>query len=317
MAIIVQKFGGTSVADEEKREHVYRKIKQELDRGNKSVVVVSAPGRRGAPYATDTLLELIPGAGPETVSLIGSCGEIISACIVTHGLNERGIPARAMNSYTAGIRAVGPYEAAQPETVETANLEKLIKAGIVPVVPGFNGVLSDLSLATFGRGGSDTIAVAIGAWLHADYVDIFTDVPGVAMTDPRIFPQAPFIPCLDYKSMFKLSSQGSKVLQDLSAKVAMEKNVRVRVRSTFDEKPGTTIAPHCEAEQRDLVGVVVKDKDTEVSAVILVYRDGQAKNIAEQIGISPNSSGDPDIVSFDIPNGRVKEILQIILAPYL
>ena len=320
MAVIIQKFGGTSVADETSREHVLKKIRQEIDSGNNPVVVVSAMGRRGAPYATDTFLDLVPDATPELSALIVSCGEIISACIVANCLNAKGIPAKAMTAYTAGIMASGPYDAAQPTTIQTANLEALIKQGIVPVVTGFQGVLPDSSIATLGRGGSDTTAVALGAWLHAEYVDIFTDVPGVAMTDPRIVPEAPFISYLDYLSMVKLSSHGSRVLHDLSAKIAMEKNVCVRIRSTFDDSPGTVIGPDLHDGKMDLVGATVKDEGAGSSLVTLVYKNGTGTGardkIAEQLNVKPNPSDDPDAVIFCLPKTQVKEALKAVLAPY-
>ena len=319
MALVIQKFGGTSLANAESRELVINKIKHEKDAGNSPVVVVSAMGRRGAPYATDTLLDLIPGAAPDLSALIVSCGEIVSACILTNCLNARGIPAKALTAYTAGILAGGPYNSAEPLTIQTAKLEALLKEGAVPVVTGFQGVLPDSSLATLGRGGSDTTAVALGAWLGAEYVDIFTDVPGVAMADPRILPEAPFIPFLDYKSMLSLSSQGSKVLQDLSAKIAMEKNVCVRIRSTYDDGPGTLIGPDCQDEQRPLIGITVKDNDGNSSLMTLVYRPGMAgrEEMAGQLNISLLPRDDPDIVAFNLPTAQVKDTLRAILKPYI
>jgi len=323
LAVIIQKFGGTSVADVTAREHVLRKIKQELDALNSPVVVVSAMGRRGAPYATDTLLDLVPSAVPEVSALIVSCGEIISACIVANSLNAKGIPAKALTAYTAGIMASGPYGSARPETLKTAALEKLIQSGIIPVVTGFQGVLPDSSIATLGRGGSDTTAVALGAWLHAEYVDIYTDVPGVAMADPRIVPEAPFIPHLDYQSMVRLSSHGSKVLHDLSARIAQEKNVCVRIRSTFDDLPGTLIGPsrrHGDA-QTDIAGIAVKDKDAGNSVITIVYKAQSgvagADKILKQLNVKANPSADQAVVSFDFPKARVKEALQTILVPYI
>ena len=320
MAVIVQKFGGTSVANAASREYVLKKIKQELDAFNSPVVVVSAMGRRGAPYATDTLLDLVPGAAPELSALIVSCGEIISACIVANNLNEKGIPAKALSAYTAGIMASGPYEAARPDVIQTANLETLIKSGVVPVVTGFQGVLSDSSIATLGRGGSDTTAVALGAWLHADYVDIFTDVPGVAMTDPGIVPEAPYIPFLDYLSIVRLSSHGSRVLHDISAKIAMEKNVRVRIRSTFDDSPGTLIGPPGHEEIADLVGITVKEKNADSSLVTLVYKAGKgtagADKIIERLNAKVNPSDDSDAVVFELPKAQVKSALGTILKDY-
>ena len=331
MAIIIQKFGGTSVADEASREQVIKRIMQERDAGNNPVVVVSAMGRRGAPYATDTLLDMVPGAAADLCALIVSCGEIISACIVANSLNVKGIPAKALTCYTAGIMASGPYDGAVPTEIKTENLEALVKSGTVPVVTGFQGVLPDFSIATLGRGGSDTTAVALGAWLKAEYVDIFTDVPGVAMADPRIVPQAPFIPYLDYNSMVRLSAYGSKVLQDVSARIAMEKNVRVRIRSTFDNSPGTVIGPARQDETNDLdkndldhmdlAGIAVKEKEKDLSLVTLVYKTGKgagkAERIAGQLEVTPSPSNDSDAVVFNLPKAQVKEALLTILAPYI
>ena len=291
MAVIVQKFGGSSVADERGREQAVKKIKAELDSGNKPVVVVSAMGRRGAPYATDTFLDLVPGAGAELSALIVSCGETISACVMAHCLNTHGIPAKALTAYTAGIMASGPYDGAEPADINTANLEALLEAGVVPVVTGFQGVLPDLSLATLGRGGSDTSAVALGARLKAAYVDIFTDVPGVAMADPRIAPDAPFLPFLDYDSMLRLSANGNRVLHDRSAKIAMEKNVLIRIRSTFDDKPGTLIGPCGSGAAPDLAGITVKDKDGETSILTLVFRKDAGRGKADRLLTDQEQAG--------------------------
>ena len=321
MAVIIQKFGGTSVASDASREQVLQKISGEIKAGNSPVVVVSAMGRRGAPYATDTFLDLVPGAAPDLAALIVSCGEIISACIVAHSLNQKGIRAQALSAYTAGIMASGPYDGAQPVDIKTAQLEALIKEGIVPVIAGFQGVLPDSSIATLGRGGSDTTAVALGAWLGAEYVDIFTDVPGVAMADPRIVPEAPFIPYLGYSSMVRLSSLGSRVLHDLSAKIALEKNVCVRIRSTFDDTPGTIIGSDENDKGPDLVGITVKEKDAGVSLVTLVLKTGRGSAAAEKIAgqhkISPHPSGDSDAFVFELSSAQVKETLGEILKPYI
>ena len=321
MAVIIQKFGGTSVASDASREQVLQKISGELKAGNSPVVVVSAMGRRGAPYATDTFLDLVPGAAPDLAALIVSCGEIISACIVAHSLNQKGIRAQALSAYTAGIMVNGPYDGAQPVDIKLERLEALIKEGIVPVIAGFQGVLPDSSIATLGRGGSDTTAVALGAWLGAEYVDIFTDVSGVAMADPRIVPEAPFIPYLGYSSMVRLSSLGSRVLHDLSAKIALEKNVRVRIRSTFDDTPGTIIGSDENDRGPDLAGITVKEKDTGVSLVTLVFKTGRgaaaAEKMAGQHKIAPHTSGDSDAFVFELPSAQVKETLREILKPYI
>jgi len=187
VAFIVQKFGGTSVANADARERMLAKVEAAKARGDRVVVVVSAMGRKGAPYATDTLLGLLdeartgPGAAPSAAAssdtscsdaairdLMASCGETISACLVAQLLSARGTKAVPLTAYSAGIHAEGPYGDAEITSVEAARIMAVVDAGSVPVVAGFQAVAPDGSIITIGRGGSDTSAVAIGAWAKAD-----------------------------------------------------------------------------------------------------------------------------------------------------
>jgi aspartate kinase len=309
MALIVQKFGGTSVADERARGFLAAKAEAARERGDRVVLVVSAMGRRGAPYATDTLLDLLKPFQPDarTRDLVVSCGEIISACLVASFLSSRGTPAVPLTAYTAGIKAEGPYGDATPTAADAARIRALLDEGKVPVVTGFQGVNADGQIATLGRGGSDTTAVALGAALKADYVDIYTDVPGVALADPRVIPEAPFLDYLDYRSMYRLASHGARVLHDRSAQIAERFNVRVRVRSTFDEKEGTLVGPTRPEAGREFLGLA-SEKDGERTRVTVLFRSGVGKNgvdkatqAASPVEPIPPKSGDPDVACFLCP----------------
>jgi len=196
MEIIVVKFGGTSVADERARTAAIGQIKNIRAAGYGVVAVVSAMGRKGAPYATDTVLGLVRPAdcsAPRTRDLLMSCGEIISACVFADSLEQEGVKAMPMNGMTAGIRTDGVYNAAEITDMDTSRVLKAVEEGYVPVVTGFQGVSENCDMTTLGRGGSDTSAVAIGGYLGAKGVYIYTDVPGVAETDPRIVKEARFL----------------------------------------------------------------------------------------------------------------------------
>lgn len=311
MALVVQKFGGTSLADAASQESLCGKVASALKRGDSVVVVVSAMGRLGDPYATDTLLDLfssIPGKVDLRVSdLMVSCGEVISSCAISALLTSKGIPSSPLTAYTAGIFADGPFGDATARVSEAAELRALLDRGIVPVVTGFQGVGADGALKTFGRGGSDTTAVALGAALGADYVDIFKDVPGVAKADPRIVPDAPFMDFLDYDSMFRLAKHGSRVLHDKSASLARAARVRLRVRSTFAEGEGTLIGEIGGGGVPAFIGMATcpgPDSGLLVTAVFSPESDGlgvaKAMNLAAVSGFPFKTlhSGDSNAAAF-------------------
>jgi len=328
MALIVQKFGGTSVADEKAREHLAAKAEAARARGDKVVLVVSAMGRRGAPYATDTLLDLLSpfgnGADAANRDLMASCGEIVSACLVAAFLSSRGTPAVPMTAFTAGIRAEGPYGDATPVAADAARIRAALDAGKVPVVTGFQGVNPEGQITTLGRGGSDTTAVALAAFLGADYADIYTDVPGVAAADPRIVPDAPFLDYLDYQSMYRLAACGARVLHDRSARIAQERGVRVRVLSTFDDKPGTLIGPERPGTpEKAFLGIAVDKKNPESSTVTILFRTGRG---GEGIGKATQAAApwsrdrvpteDPDVASFLCPAASAPDLARTLFAAF-
>ncbi|MDX9957405.1 MAG: hypothetical protein RBT68_03090 [Spirochaetia bacterium] len=317
MGVIVQKFGGTSVAEPASRERILQKVAAARAAGDKPLLVVSAMGRRGASYATDTLLDMVPDAAPATRDLIVSCGEVISACLLSAMLESRGIPSRPFTAYTAGLQAEGPYGDASPTGLDGEALRQALDAGVVPVVTGFQGVLPDGSLATLGRGGSDTSGVALGAYLGADYVDIYTDVPGVAMADPRIIPEAPFLPYLDYRSMVRLAAHGARVLHDRSAVIAEEKQVSVRVRSTFDDGAGTVIGPErADSPTPDFLGIAVAKPGNGQARVVAVCRTGKGGLFSQAILSAAKRThepqSDPDALAFTCTEAEAPELARTL-----
>lgn len=312
MSLIVQKFGGTSLADPASRELLAKKVGAARAAGDEIVLVVSAMGRKGDPYATDTLLDLLKefpgGADGLTNDLMVSCGEVISCCVIASLLNSRGIGAVPMTAYTAGIGAEGPFGDASPARIDATRMRKVLDEGKVPVVAGFQGVDTSDRILTLGRGGSDTSAVAIGAALDADFVDIYKDVPGVAKADPRLVPGAPFMKFLDYDSMFRLANHGARVLHDKSALLAKTSGLRMRVRSTFDDDEGTLIGVPGEGETVPwFLGLATCAAPGERLRVTAVFAAGSgtariasARESAREIGfdVSGPACEDPDAVVF-------------------
>lgn len=244
MRVIVQKFGGTSVRESDQRRLVTNWVRQAVDNGTSPVVVVSAMGRHGDPYSTDTLLGLIshfPSPPASEVDLLVSCGEIISAAVMAGHLRQEGLNPEVMTGGQAGIHTDARHGDAQIIKLEPSRLKASLEAGRVPVVAGFQGIGSDGLVTTLGRGGSDTTAVALGAMLGAEVVEIFTDVDGIKTADPRIVPEARTISEMDYQEVFQLANLGARVIHPRAVELARQFSVPVRVRSTFSTAMGTLV----------------------------------------------------------------------------
>lgn len=262
MAIIVQKFGGTSVATPQAREALLKQVKKCKDEGNDVVVVVSALGRKGDPYATDTLISLLeeisPNIYPEKKDLMMSCGEIISCSLVSHLLDSNGIPSESLTGFQAGILTNNNFNNSEILDIDTTVIEKHLKDNKVVVIAGFQGATIDEYITTLGRGGSDTAAVAIGGYLKADRVDIFTDVPGIAKVDPRVVPSAPYLSSISYNDMYKLAYHGAKVIHPRAVMTAQNFNIPVRVRSTFSDGLGTLISDEKTKFNHKIIGMALE-----------------------------------------------------------
>jgi aspartate kinase len=245
--ILVQKFGGTSVSTVERRAQVVEHVRQALSGGFQVAIIVSAMGRRGDPYATDTLLDLLRADGgavaPDDYDLMFTTGEAISVAVMSQALKRAGIPATPLTAVQARIFTDGRHVEAHVDEIDTARMRALMDAGRVPVITGGQGVARDtLDYTTLGRGGSDTSGVAVGAALGAARVDIFTDVEGVAVVDPRLVPGARLLARVSYDAMYELARFGAKVVHPRALLAGRDGHVPVVVRSTFSNAPGTTIA---------------------------------------------------------------------------
>ncbi len=242
MEIVVQKFGGTSVATKEAREFVYEKIIKAKEEGYQVVVIVSAMGRCGEPYATDTLLNLVNKENKREMDMIYSCGEIISASIIASTLTSRGYKAVSLTGQQAGIVTNCNYFDAKIEYIDTNRIKKYLNEGKIPIIAGSQGVSKSGDVTTLGRGGSDISAVVLGAELEAEKTLIYTDVDGVMTADPCKVKDAKLIEQISYESCCKLAEKGAKVVHPRAVKIAQKvKRTKLYVKSTFSNCIGTFI----------------------------------------------------------------------------
>lgn len=245
MAVTVQKFGGTSLQGDHSRQHVLRHITREFDNGSSLVVVVSAMGRKGDPFATDTLIDFAEESGvrlaPRERDLLLSCGELISASLLAGLLQSKGIPAIALSGGQAGIVTDDRFGAARILNIRLEPLQQHLAEGRVAVVAGFQGSTKLGDVTTLGRGGSDTTATALAAALRADLVEIYTDVDGILTADPRLVSEARHLPVVSYEEICNMAHNGAKVIHPRAVEIAMKAGVPVRVRSTFSDGEGTLV----------------------------------------------------------------------------
>jgi aspartate kinase len=245
MKMIVQKFGGTSVRDEAGREHAKKHIEKALADGYKVVVVVSAMGRKGDPYATDTLLSLIGGNQSKVTKrehdLLLSCGEIISSIVFANMLKDNGMNAIALTGAQAGFRTNNDHSQAKIVEMKCDRLLRELEHNDVVVVAGFQGAAKNGDITTIGRGGSDTSAAALGAALNAEWIDIFTDVEGIMTADPRIAENARRLSVVTYTELCNMAYQGAKVIHPRAVEIAMQSKVPIRIRSTYSDNLGTLV----------------------------------------------------------------------------
>lgn len=243
MNIIVQKFGGTSTRSEQTREHMYKNIIRELEKGNKVVAVVSAMGRYDDPYATDTLLSIVDTEmlTDEEIDRLTSMGEVISTLVCKSELSKMGYSVETVTNRELGIMTDTRHMNATITTVEGHHiLEKLKNADIV-ICPGFQGYSQNGKITTLGRGGSDLSAVAIGVAIDANEVEIYSDVNGIYTADPRIVPDAVKLDYVSYAEMLELSKNGAKVLNHRCVQLAAKHDIVIHARSSFDNQKGTYV----------------------------------------------------------------------------
>ena len=261
MPRIVMKFGGTSMAGIERIRSVAARVQRESDAGNQVLVVVSAIAGE-----TDRLVQLCreaaPLHNPSEYDVVVASGEQVTAGLLAMTLQAMGLKARSFMGWQL-VKASGVHGNARVEAIEAATLDEALSAGTVAVIPGFQGVSEDGRVATLGRGGSDTSAVAIAAGVKADRCDIYTDVDGVYTTDPRIVPNARKLSKVTFEEMLELAGVGAKVLQVRSVGLAMRENLPLRVLSAFEDEPGTDIVAELSGTEmeRNLIAGIAADRN--------------------------------------------------------
>jgi aspartate kinase len=245
MKIIIQKFGGTSVMNDERRNLAIDKIKAAIDKHLNPVVVVSAIGRAGDPYATDTLIQLAKSVGiepnPRELDILMACGEIISATVMANTLKVRGYEAAVFTGGQAGIITDENFLDAKILHVEPMRILKSLEEGIIPIIAGFQGTTEKGDITTLGRGGSDVTASIMGEALNAELVEIYTDVDGVMTADPKIVPDAKVMDTIFYNEVFQMAEYGAKVLHPKAVEIAMRSNIPIVIRNTSSDYNGTLI----------------------------------------------------------------------------
>ncbi len=265
MALIVAKFGGTSVADTPRIEIAAAKIAREIERSNKMVVVVSAMSG-----VTNRLVEYCSDISPmydlREYDTVVSSGEQVTAGLIAIALQKRGVAARSWLGWQIPFRTNEIHGRARIEEIDCTELHKRLDIGEVVVVPGFQGITDSNRISTLGRGGSDTSAVALAAALKADRCDIYTDVDGVYTADPRMVPGARKISKISYEEMIEMASLGTKVLQTRSVEVGMKNDVPLQVLSSFEDHigsdfPGTLVVKEDDAMEQEIISGIAYSRD--------------------------------------------------------
>lgn len=269
MKIVVQKFGGTSVSTQQRREMVADRIIEAINNGFSPVVVVSAIGRKGDPYSTDTLLSLVNSyeghIDNQEKDLLMCCGEIISAVVMAEIMEKRGYKSRVLTGGQAGIITNKDFGEAEIVKVSPERILEVLEQGIVPVVTGFQGITSDNEFTTLGRGGSDITGTVLGEALKAEAIEIYTDVDGIMTADPRIVPEAKVIDRISYSEVFQFADQGAKVIHPRAVKYAMRGNVPLLIKNTLSNASGTLISTVKDDGNRIITGITHMPDRTQIS----------------------------------------------------
>ena len=279
MARLVQKFGGTSLADVKRINIVARRVGQEVKAGNEVVVVVSAMAG-----VTNQLIDWTRETSrlhdAREYDVVISSGEQVTAGLLALALQSLGIDARSWLGWQIPLRTDGVHGKARIEAIDVTEIDRRLARGQVAVVAGFQGISPRGRITTLGRGGSDTSAVALAATLKADRCDIFTDVAGVYTSDPRIVAKARKLGRITYEEMLEMASQGAKVLQTRSVEMAMNHRVRIQVLSSFTDTPGTLVVDEEEiVEQRVVSGIAYSRDEAKITVQKVADRPGVAAAI--------------------------------------
>ncbi len=325
MALLVLKFGGTSVGDVDRIKHVGTIVKREVEAGHHVIVVVSAMSG-----VTNQLLDycqqmnsLISDEARAEADHVASAGEQITSGLLALHLQTMGLKSRAWTGWQLPLRSDGMYTKARIDEIETTALLASVNKGSVAVIAGFQGISPDGRITTLGRGGSDTSAVAIAAACHADRCDIYTDVDGVYTCDPRIVKRARKLNKVSYEEMLEMASLGSKVLQPRSVEVAMNYRVPVVVRSTFDDIPGTLVTDEeDDMEQQRVTGLAYSRDEARITLVQVENKPGVSASIfgpladrginVDMIVQNVTEDGRSTDLTFTVSKGDLARALEIV-----
>ncbi|RLQ88573.1 aspartate kinase [Notoacmeibacter ruber] len=340
MARIVMKFGGTSVADLDRIHVVARHVKREVDAGHEVAVVVSAmAGKTNELVGWVEKMPKVAGADASfydarEYDAVVASGEQVTSGLLAIALQSMGVDARSWQGWQIALKTDNAHGAARIDSIEGARLMERMSQGQVAVVAGFQGIGPDGRIATLGRGGSDTSAVAIAAAVKADRCDIYTDVDGVYTTDPRIEPRARRLPKVTFEEMLEMASLGAKVLQVRSVELAMTQGVRTFVRSSFedpdapgmgdfDNPPGTLICDEDEiVEQETVTGIAYAKDEAQISLRRVADRPGVSAGIfgplaeaninVDMIVQNISEDGATTDITFTVPSGDLERAVKIL-----
>ncbi len=336
MALLVMKFGGTSVADLDRIRNVARHVKREVDAGNRCAVVVSAMAGQ-----TNQLVEWTRQAAAlhdaREYDTVVASGEQVTSGLLAIALQSLGVSARSWLGWQIPIRTNNDHGIARIEDIASGELRERLNKGEVAVIAGFQGISPNGRITTLGRGGSDTSAVAVAAALGADCCDIYTDVDGVYTTDPRIVPKARRIDRISYEEMLEMASLGAKVLQTRSVEMAMVHRVSVRVRSSFDDPescppiggaeppPGTLVCDEDDIlEQRVVSGIAYAKDEAKITLLRVADKPGVAAKVfgplaeaninVDMIVQNVSDDGRYTDMTFTVPAGDYEKSKQVLEA---
>jgi len=280
MKIIVQKYGGSSVAEIEKIKRIAKKIEGKINEGIKLLVVVSAMGK-----TTDNLIklanEITEEPVPREMDMLLTTGEQVSASLLSIALNDLGFNCKSLNAFQAGIMTTGEFTQARIKNLKTKKIKNLLKENDAIIVTGFQGITEEGEITTLGRGGSDTSAVALAAALNAK-CEIYSDVAGIFTTDPRLHPDAKKLKYITYDEMLEMSSLGAKVLHSRSVEIAKKYGITIYCGSTFSDEEGSYVMKK-NIEQPVVSGLSVMDNQTQVTLSNLPLDYNLVQKIFEKV----------------------------------
>ena len=280
MALIIQKYGGTSVANAERVTEVAKRVLKYKNEGNDVIVVVSAPAG-----TTDSLIkrayELSDTPNKRELDMLLTSGEQISIASLAIAIEELGGKAISLNAFQVNFNTTDAHTKAQILNIDTDVIKENLSKGNVVVFAGFQGITKNNEITTLGRGGSDTTAVALGAALSADEVEIYTDVDGVYTADPRIVSNARKLESISYKEMLELAASGAKVLHPRSVEIAAKYGIKIHLRSSFDDSLGTIVESEGEKsmEKAKIIGVTSSKNEGKITLSGLPDKPGIAANV--------------------------------------